>query len=217
MDGMQDGKTYESCYEIYYIRENGLKLLLAGLGQHGWYGLFSVKISPDSNTDAGYAAVHSILADLYQNGVIDWDDAKAAVQVRQPYAGMLSAMLEEKRCITVQMPEESAFVRCCYISDSAVVMTQKSRREDRMLGMSQLTVQGWLHLLEKDFARMEKGDCCLLTSHSSEDGRIYRRIRVQKAGIRAFCIEWDGDGSGRLHCMTEGLGKELAGLFHIKG
>lgn len=215
MGGVQDGKSDENCYEIYYIRENGLKLLLAGLGQHGWYGLFSVKIDPEASVNAERTATNSILADLYQNGVVDWDEADAAVRVRKPYAGMLSAMLEKKVCVTVQMPEESAFVRCCYISDFAVVMTQKSRREDRMIGMAQLTVRGWLHLLEEDFARMEEGACCLLSCQNSEDGQIYRRIRVQKSGIRNFCIEWDGAQSGRLYCKKEELGDKLAGVFEI--
>lgn len=213
MDGVQDGEKYNSCYEIHYIRESGLKLLLAGLGQDGWYGLFSVKEGSGNESQLKHAAVNGILADLYQNGVIDWDDRGTAVKVRQPYAGMLSAMLEKKVCVTVQMPEEAAFIRCCYLSDSAAVLTQKSRREDHMLGMSKLTVQNWLYLLEEDCARMEEGACCLLTCQSSKDGEVYRRIQVKKAGIRAFDLVWDGAESGRLHCVREELGKKLGGLF----
>lgn len=213
MGGSQDGKKQENCYEIHYMKEAGLKLLLAGLGQDGWYGLFSVKAGPGKESQPEHAAVNGILADLYQNGVIDWDDTGAAVKVRQPYAEMLSAMLEKKVCVTVQMPEETAFVRCCYLSDSAAILTQKSRREDCMIGMSKLTVLDWLHLLEEDCARMEEGACCLLTCQSSEDGEVYRRIQVQKTGIRTFDIEWDGALNGRLHCMREELGRELGGLF----
>ena len=45
MDGMQqEGMTQgclDDCHEIYYVKEEALKLLLAGLGQTQWYGLFS--------------------------------------------------------------------------------------------------------------------------------------------------------------------------------
>ena len=65
MDGTQGRGVDSNCYELYFIREDGLKLLLAGLGETQWYGLFS-----EANGSA-----NRILADLYQSGVIDWEGA----------------------------------------------------------------------------------------------------------------------------------------------
>lgn len=191
----------DDCYEIYYMKESGLKLLLAGLGQEGWYGLFSVKVNKDTANET--------LAGLYQDGVIDWDDSGDAIKVRQPFAGMLDAMLEKKVCVTAQMPWEDAFVRCFYLSASASVLTQKSRREEKTLGMAKLSLPRWMRLLEDDCGRMETGESCILTCQSSKNGRVYRRIQVKRSGLRSFFLEWEGDEAGKLSCMLE----ELAGAL----
>ncbi len=197
MDGTQGRGADSNCYELYFIREDGLKLLLAGLGETQWYGLFS-----EANGSA-----NRILADLYQSGVIDWEGAGAAV--RQPYAGMLAAMLEKKTCVTIHLPDPAAPVRCCYLSRTGMVMTQKSRREDRTLGMAKLSAESWLGLLEEECARLDDGESCLLTRRSSRDGQVQATIRICRDGLRSYRMESDAGPARLVCCEREAFGNRL--------
>ncbi len=203
MDGTQGRSAYDHCYELYFIKEDGLKLLLAGLGETQWYGLFS----------EADGASNRILADLYQSGVIDWEGEGAAV--RQPYAGMLAAMLEKKTCVTVQLPDPAAPVRCCYLSRTGMVMTQKSRREDQTLGMAQLSAEHWLGLLEEECARMDDGESCLLTRRDSKNGRVQATLRICRDGLRSFRMEMETDAGPvrRVYGIRETLQSSLRELL----
>lgn len=182
------GSAKDSCYEIYYMKEDAFKLLLAGLGQTQWYGLFSGGTSGKEGGGVQAAGkANRILAELYQSGVIDWEGAGAAV--REPYAAMFSVMLEKKSCVTVHSPVLSAPVRCCYLSAAGVVMTQKSQREDGTLGITLLSAQGFVRLLEEECARMETGECCLLSCRSSQTGQAFVTLRVSRDGLRAYRVE----------------------------
>lgn len=203
MDGTQGRSAHDNCYEVYFIKEDGLKLLLAGLGETQWYGLFSEENS----------CVNGVLADLYQSGVIDWEGAGAAV--RQPYAGMLLAMLEKKMCVTIQLPDPAAPVRCCYLSRTGMVMTQKSQREDKTLGMAKLSAESWLGLLEEECARMDDGEYCLLTRRSSKDGQVFATIRICRDGLRSFRMESDAGPARRVCCTREAFGSRLRELLHV--
>lgn len=209
MESTQDGSAGENGYEVYYIRESGLKLLLAGLGQPGWYGLFSEESIQADTKQA--PTVNLILADLYQNGVIDWDGG--GVAVRPPYTDMLSCMLEKKRCVTIQPHDPAALVRCCYLSARAVVQTQKSQREKQTLGLSYVSPRQWMRLLEEELVRMETGECARFAVRHSENGRIERQIQVQRDGLRSFQMTWDSEGGGSVCCMQDELGKKLGKLF----
>lgn len=220
----QDRSECEGCYEVYYIKEEALKLLLAGLGQKRWYGIFSEepvdtsigkvhRISEKSEANIRSirkkeSSVNSLLAELYQNGVIDWKEK--GVVVRNPYADLLSAMLEKKICITMQISGTSSLLRCCYLSSTAVVMTQKSQREPNTLGMSQIPIRSWLNLLEEECIRLEE-ECIILSCRSSTHGQIYKNIKIQKNGLRTFSIKQD-DGSS-IHCMREELGIRMMELL----
>ncbi len=197
------------CYEVHYIQEEGLKLLLAGLGQAQWYGLFSKK--NESAAGQGQAVKEGVknklLAQLYQDGVIDW--AGDAAALRQPFCGMLSVMLEQRVCITITTADNLAFVRCCYLSCTGVVMTHRSQREDGMIGMAQLSVSEWIRFLTEQCTRLEAGECCSFIWRSSESGSVLQSIQVQREGLRAFRIEMEAEGvngsSKLLHCMQEDL------------
>lgn len=195
----------ETCYEVYYIKESVLQLLLAGLGQTEWYGLFSEHGEPQD--------VNDTLAGMYQDGMVDWNGT--GVAVRQPYADMLLVMLDKKTCITVQMPDAAFSLRCCYFSKEQVVMTQKSQREERTLGMAQLSIREWFGLLEEACMRLDEGECCQLQCRSSVNGSSYNQIEICKDGLRAFCMEWNAKGGGRLCCRQEEFAGRLKSLLGL--
>lgn len=215
MDDIQNGSSSDSCqhsnheydYDIYYIKEEQFKLLLAGLGQTEWYGLFS-------DAHVSESSLHVMLADLYQNGVVDWDGE--GVKVRQPYADMLSVMLEKKTCVTLQTDGcAAAYVRCCYFSDTRVVLTVKSQREENTIGMALLPVHHWLRQLEEVCIRLEDEECCTLTCRNSVNGSVYQTVRIRKYGLREFEIEIDQSKckSAGMRCMREQLGAAVWGLL----
>lgn len=198
MDDIQTGSSSDNCHDIYYIKEEQLKLLLAGLGQAEWYGLFSdVHVTENS--------LNVTLAKLYQNAVVDWDGE--GVKVRQPYADMLSVMLEKKTCVTWQVSDSAtAYVRCCYLSDTRVVLTVKSQREEQTIGMALISVQDWLSQLEKMCGRLEEEECCTLTCRNSENGSIYQIMSIQKYGLREFQVARNKSERVKRRCMREQLG-----------
>lgn len=199
MDGMHS-RSDKDCYEVYYIKEEALKLLLAGLGLKEWYGLFSERhvVQPERE------ALNGMLAEMYQDGVIAWEGAGAAV--RQPYADMLSVMLKNKICVTVHAPDTASAVRCCYLSDMGVVMTQVSQREAGTLKLAHVALQCWLGMLEVECARLEGGECYKIVRRSSENGKVYQSVQIYKDGLRAFRMEWD---DGCLRCAREEFGSGL--------
>ncbi len=208
------GGTAKGCYEVYYIKEDALKLLLAGLGQKQWYGLFSGAGDSACRVWECPQAVNGVLADMYQNGIVDWEGA--GVAVRQPYSGMLSAMLEKRGCVAVQMEGMAAPIRCCYLSASEVIMTHKSQREGRTVGLAQLSTAAWASLLEEECNRLEEGECCRLSCRNSENGSLYQKVRIQKDGLRTVSMVWEEGISRRLRFGREELGgriMELSGAW----
>lgn len=229
MDGLQRECAVkgcpDSCYEVYYIKEAALKLLLAGLGQTQWYGLFSEETVQGTGVyekpgrrmrHAGgqsgkNAAVNSVLAEMYLAGVIDWDGQ--GVAVRQPYARMLSVMLEQKICVTcVGMDSLSvSMLRCCYLSRDSAVAVRKSQREDGMLGLTQLDVREWERMLGEACVRLADGERLRAVKRSSLDGKDLRAVQVWKAGIRDVWVEQDGEK--RCLYAAESAGKVLGQML----
>lgn len=212
MDGKRNGSDQESCYEVNYIKEDALKLLLAGLGQEEWYGLFS-DVSSHPRGRQEKCTVNGMLADMYQDGIIDWKDAGASV--RQPYADMLAVMLDKKICVTVKMPGIEVPLRCCYFSGSEMVMTQKSQREEDTLGMIQIPVQEWVELMVKECVRLEDGESCVLTQRRSQNGSILQNVRIKRNGLRSIRMEWGRDQVSSLHCTQEEFGSKLIELLFM--
>jgi len=215
MGATRSRSEQESCYEINYIKEEAVKLLLAGLGQEEWYGLFSDGPGRLYGKQGEMGMVNSILADMYQNGIIDWKDA--GVAVRQPYADMLAVMLDKKLCVSIQMCGTAAPLRCCYYSGSEVVITLKSQREEGTLGMVQMPVQEWAGLLGRECARLEDGESCVLTRRSSQDGSILQNVRIKRGGLRSILMEWGEGWESSLRCAQEEFGEKLRGLLCMDG
>lgn len=244
MDGLQRECAakgcLDNCYEVYYIREDALKLLLAGLGQAQWYGVFSEEalqgigvrkdtcgpgaqagigeavrgagVQKDACGQSGKnAAVNSVLAGMYLAGVIDWDGK--GVAVRQPYARMLSVMLEQKICVTCEGMDSLSvsMLRCCYLSGDSAVAVRKSQREDGMLGLAQLDVREWEQMLAEACVRLMDEERLRAVKRSSIDGKALREVQVWKAGVRDVWVEMNGER--RFQYAAERAGEVLGQML----
>lgn len=198
--------------EVYYLQEIELKLLLAGLGVREWHGLFSMNQAQDE-AFGKKEAFHSVLAQLYQKGVVDWEGNTNSVSVSQPYAGMLSAMLEQKICADIQTQDRANPVRCCYISSMDVVVTEKGQQETDMLRMYQLSMPDWLWMIEDTARGMEDGQQLDLTFRNSESGREIQKIQIQQEGIRAVLVYCKNGKQICESCRADELRKKLYGLL----
>ena len=214
MDDMHGVSACEICYEMYYIKEDQLKLLLKGLGQDMWYGLFSKAAQSSRSVQERNSAVNGMLADMYQNSVIDWEGA--GIAVCQPYAAMIAAMLERKICVTIHMTGDESHVRCCYLSKEFVVLTRKSQREADTIGIAKISMPYWIRMLQEECHRLEDGESCSLIWRSSRDGQIHHSVHIQRDGIRTMKIEGNYGEDGCLYCAKEKLGEKLRELFYTE-
>ncbi len=184
--------------ETYYLKELELKLLLAALGQTQWYGLFS----DEDASEVKQETIHAVLAELYQKGVIDWEDERIAVN--RPYSRMLFAMLERKKCVTIQGPEEETGLCCCYLSAAEVIQTGLGQREEQMLRLRSMRYREWYALLEGEIDRMEDGQELKLVCKNSESGQECMQFLVQQKGIRAEMVLREGKREKHVpyrHCL----------------
>ena len=197
-------------YEIYYLKESEIRLMLAGLGRSMWYGLFS---GPEAGGEPAWThtgTLNRILAGLHEKGAVDWQDRQTVI--RQPFAGIFASMLESDTCVIMEAPGRGP-LRCCYLSGQWVVVTVKSQREAGTVGMCRLSVQEWLKLAETEVWQLEEGQSLSLVCRGSGNGRIRRRIRIVREGIRTRRLEWDNGSPGVAHCMQEELPERLLALL----
>lgn len=193
--------------ESYYLQETELKLLLAGLGLKEWYGLFSEREKTDIIREPEEVR-NRILAGMYQKGLVSWK--QGSVLIRQPYARILSLMLQKKTCVTMQLTDAGHTVCCCYLADQSVVMVQKSQREKAMLRIAEISVTEWLGLVDDDIDRLEDGECFVLICCSSENGQIDKSVKIWKEKIRNRRIEWK---NGSVYCSKEDFQDRLKELL----
>ncbi len=205
------GNQSGNLYEIYYLKEAEVRLLLAGLGQSMWYGLFS---GPDDGGEQKPRTVNRLLAGLYEKGVIDWNGNQPVI--RQPFSGIFASMLDQGRCVIIQMPEGGA-IHCCYLSIQWVVVTRKSQREADTMGLARLSVTEWLKFVEAQVWQLEEGQRLDLVCRGSTDGQIYQRLGIIRKGIRSGYLEWETDGRGRIRWTQEELTKRIFPLLWPEG
>lgn len=168
-------------HELFYIKEIELKLLLAGLGASGWYGIFSEKDVAEQELKQNF---HQILAELYQKDVINFREDQ--VSIKKPYSDMFAIMLAQKKCVTFQTRNTEYPKRCCYIDQKGVVVTRKSQREEKTLVMEQMSVRDWIQFADEEIRRLENGEILSMICRNSRDGQEFDCIRICQKGIRAY-------------------------------
>lgn len=132
-------------YESYYIKDEELHILLAGIGKKTWYGLAQTGSSdPIEKTED----IHRILAGLYQKEYITWEMDR--VVILEPVYSMLQVLLYAKVCINARIMSERGPLRCHYFYGDQVLFMERSQREQNMLRMTMLCRKDWLKILVQE-------------------------------------------------------------------
>lgn len=214
-------------YECYFLKEEELALLLAGLGIPKLYGLFSEHRSSQLTKEE----TNRIMVGLYQKGLIDWKGQE--VIVRRPLSDMLTIFMHSRQCITVYSTLERKAVRCCYAADHQVVMVERSQREKGTLRLSQFSKTEWIRQIreladisESVLEPKENSDApitkkwlqepldyleneevhLVLSIGNSRTAEEYRRLIIQESGLYTYIIMQKKDS-----CRVELYQKELFG------
>lgn len=175
-------------HKIYYLKEMELKLLLAGLGAHTWYGFFSETDRRKQETKLEWEQrYHQILAGLYQKDVINWK--KDQISVKKPYSDMIFIMLAQKKCVTIEGEEAWYPKQCCYIHPKEVVVTQKSQREEYTWSLQQMCISEWMQSIEEQICGLEDGQSLSLVCRNSFNGKELGRMQISQKGIRTYLGE----------------------------
>ncbi len=182
-------------YESYYLKEAEWKLLLAGIGITAWYGLDS----GGTETEKMKEDVHRILAGLYQKEVIDWENG--SVVIRQPFAAMFDSLRKSRFCITIRRWKSGDPVRCCYIGETDVIVTEKSQREEEAICLFLLAKNAFLLFAlenpevsegifggsgEEEFASGE--DVVSFQLRNCRSGEMKCELILQESGLQTFLV-----------------------------
>lgn len=214
-------------YECYFLKEEELALLLAGLGIQKLCGLFSEHIPVQLTNEER----NRIMVQLYQKEMVDWEQQE--IIVKKPLADMLTILVHSQRCITVYGTLGRKSIRCCYIANHQVVMIEKSQREKNTLRLSQFSKTEWIQLireladvsesvlepnedgrtqiskswLQNPLDYLENKDVHLVLSMgSSRMVEEYRRLIIQESGLSTYIIMQNKDS-----CRVELYQKEVFG------
>lgn len=200
-----------AAYEGYYFLEAEWKLLLASAGITRWYGLCSE--NPGYVPDE--AECNRILANLYQKDIIDWEDG--GIAINRPFSKFFSTLRGSRECITIKGKGEIP-VRCCYIGETDVVVTEKSQRERDMLCAFCMAkdefvcfVLEYAEIYPEGICREEEGTDFLsgepeltLELRSSTDGKEKERLMLQEHGLQTYLI-WEKGGEAGQLCFRRSL------------
>lgn len=182
-------------YESYYLKETEWKLLLAGIGITAWFGLDSGK----TETEKKEEEIHRILAGLYQKEVIDWENEAAVI--RKPFAAIFDTLQKSRFCITIQRRKAGEPVRCCYIGETDVIVTEKSQREEEAICVFLLAKDAFLLFAlenpevsegifwesgEEEFAAGE--DVVSFQLRNCRSGEMKSEMILRESGLQTFLV-----------------------------
>lgn len=114
-------------YENYYINEEGLKLVLAGIGVESLYG-FSKTEDQDEVTKED---VNKLLAYLYQEGYVTWEEGN--IRLLEPLNSLAEILVKAVNCIMIEREESS---KVCYCGGDKVLVTEWGNQDQDKLRFS---------------------------------------------------------------------------------
>lgn len=186
-------------YESYYLKESEWKLLLAGIGIRAWYGFGSER----NETGKTEADLHRMLADLYQKHVIDWESG--SVVIRQPFSAIFASLQKSRSCITIRKQKGGEPLRCCYIGETDVIVTEKSQREEEVICVFSLSKETFLMFVLEDleisegiFEESERENSAdgsadgenimSFRLQNSRNGQLNYELILQESGLQTFLV-----------------------------
>lgn len=172
--------------ESYYIKIREMYLLLAGLDIPCIYGIASDKEGIPERKE-----INRVLVEMYQKQIIDWEED--CIVIKQPYTDMIDILSTCQRCIVIKGLSEKLPVYCCYLAQEAVVMTERSQREEGMLCISYMSYEEWLlcigECLETEGKNIEESIKIILEVRDSRNGTDYGKITIIEQGLQTIIIE----------------------------
>jgi hypothetical protein len=201
-------------YESYYIKEEELKMLLAGLGMQQWYGLTS-NSRRKQEKEKNKEDIFRLLTSLYQKEYIEWSNEK--VEILEPVASLVMILKKAHHCIQIEVSGENDFLLGCYAAPEGIILLEKSQREPDMLRFSQWEETGFVeHLKECGiFPEIEtfvgKVIFSLRESHS---GLEEARMTIAEEGLYPFLFLWEGFEAEKKEYQQQECEKLLRGWIH---
>lgn len=120
-------------HEIFYYKEVELKYLLSGLGITNIYGLFSEETED--------IHMYQLLVGMYQKKMCE--SVEDNLVVLPPTSDFLTKLIQSKRCVLLQREMMGYPLRCCYLGENEVIVTEKSQREVNTIRVWQMTLEEW--------------------------------------------------------------------------
>lgn len=194
-------------FESYYMKEEEVNLLLAGLDVPYIYGIASDTISGPLPQEK----VNYILIALYQKDVIDWEAGN--IVVKQPFSDILAVMSESRKCVVISGGSGEYAIRCCYVMEDKVVITEKSQREEGMLSISYFTFQEWITYIdgyafaEKMFS--DENRKVLLELKNTRTGKESGSIAILETGLHTYLVQKFGLKEEKIPYEKENLKQRL--------
>lgn len=114
-------------YENYYIKEEALKLVLAGIGVESFYGFSKTE---DQN-EITKEDVHKSLAYLYQEGYVTWEEGN--IKLLEPLNSLAGIMVKAVNCIMIEREDS---LKVCYCNADKVLVTEGGNHDHGKLRFS---------------------------------------------------------------------------------
>lgn len=187
--------------ESIYLKESEWKFFLAGLGFTEVYGLFSEE---KEDADREFH-MYRMLADLYQRGMISCEGKQ--IIVLPPVSDFLEIMQKSKKCVILRRSEKEYPVRCCYITNTSVLIMEKSQRELSAIRLKQMSVEDW----KKDIfaAVAEEDEEMQIFLQDSRKNLLYEKIIFKEEGLRSYLIIENKNGQKQVEYQSDVLDKKI--------
>lgn len=138
----------------YSMNLNEFYVILSALGVRRWYG-FGVT---DEELPASCEDVNRLLAELYKNEVISFDDAKVVLE--KGYAEIFDVFKEAKKSVLSIRTSGSGKTVLSYHAGDKVVMTERDSADSSTIRMSLTSKSRWPRTILRevmDFDSISKG------------------------------------------------------------
>lgn len=178
--------------EITILTNDEFLLLLAASGLEQWYG---IELTDQRAALNDVRSFNSVLASLYQKGVVEWQGEKA--EIAPAYKGMFRTLRDASTCILIKKADTPDNVKGCYSADGLVTCIERSTvsGDDVELSaqypdewLSELVMSGCLpeSTVEPEAEEVPLGSKELLSEfelRSVPEGDLIRAMRIYEQGL----------------------------------
>ena len=218
----------------YSMDKTEFYVILAALGVREWYG-FGVS---DAEMPGSCEDINRLLADLYQNEVISFDDEKLVLN--KGYSEAFDVLKSAEKCVCAMGGRENGTTVLSYGSGGHMVMTEQDDTDSALMRFTVTSASAWPRMILRetmDLERITRGqvrvadeevrtltgrdmtaaEAALLPDVLAvydmidiHDGRTEERLTIREKGLLQYMVH-DRAGSEEIAVMEGGLAE--AGRF----